>query len=216
MLEWEAILNQAPTPEGALISPVVARNKDAILTIVRDVLPSTGTVLEVASGTGEHIVYFAANLHNIRWQPTDAEPRALASIKAHVRAAGLANVLEPLKLDVHDQRWPVEHSDVIIAINMLHIAPWSATEALIERAADILAEGGLLYMYGSFSVGGVHVSESNAAFDAKLRSHNTEWGVRDVDHISKLAQARGLHLKSEIPMPANNLSLVYEKRSAGR
>lgn len=211
MLEWDAVLSQSASTGDALFAPAVARNKQAILDVLRRVLPPAGVVLEVASGSGEHVVHFAAALPDLQWQPSDAEPKALRSVAAHAKAVGLPNILPPVPLDVHAEPWPIARADAVLAINMVHIAPWSATESLMAGAGSILPEGGLLYLYGPFCVAGAHTAESNAAFHADLRARNPAWGVRDVEAVSAVARAQGLNLAERIPMPANNVSLIYRK-----
>lgn len=193
----------------ALVSPAVARNHDAILAVLRRALPPSGTVLEVASGSGEHAVHLAAALPGLRWQPSDPAPAARASIAAHARAAALPNLLPPLALDAAASDWPVERADAVVAINMVHIAPWAATEGLMAGAGRVLPAGGLLYLYGPFATGGRHDAPSNAVFDADLRARDPAWGVRDVADVTRAADAHGLHLAERIAMPANNLSLLF-------
>lgn len=194
---------------AALVAPAVARNRAAILAVLRNVLPETGTVLEIASGSGEHAVYFAAALPSLTWQPSDPEPAYRRSIAAHAEAAGLANLLPPLALDAGAAAWPSARADAILCINMVHIAPWSATEGLMAGAARTLAPGGVLFLYGAFREGGRHTSESNAAFDAGLRERDPHWGVRDRESVSALAAEHGLRLVRHLAMPANNLSLIF-------
>lgn len=211
MLEWDAVLSQAISTSDALFAPAVARNKEAILEALRHLLPASGLVLEVASGSGEHIVHLASALPRLSWQPSDADPRALRSIAAHTQTAGLANILAPLPLDVRTQPWPVPRADAVLAINMIHIAPWSATEGLMAGAGRLLPDGGLLYLYGPFKVAGVHTAPSNATFDRDLRARNPAWGVRDVEAVSEAGLVQGLSFIERLPMPANNFSLVYRK-----
>ncbi len=198
-------------PHEALTSPSVARNRDPILTILRRVLPSSGTVLEIASGTGEHAVYFAGALPHLTWQPTDRDEAALESIAAHREASALPNLLAPLALDAAASEWPVDRADAIVAINMVHISPWRATQGLMIGAGRILPPGGVLYLYGAYKENGAHTAPSNEAFDHDLRRRNPEWGVRDLEEVAKLAKSRGLELVERIPMPANNLSLVFRR-----
>jgi SAM-dependent methyltransferase len=193
----------------ALTSPSVARNREPILTVLRRVLPARGTVLEIASGTGEHAVHLAARLPGLKWQPTDRDADALRSIAAHRAAAGLPNLLPPLELDAAAPSWPVERADAIVSINMIHIAPWRAAEGLMAGAGRLLARGGILYLYGPFKEEGRHTAPSNAAFDASLRARDPEWGVRDVGEVAELAARHGLALAERVAMPANNLSLVF-------
>jgi cyclopropane fatty-acyl-phospholipid synthase-like methyltransferase len=189
----------------------VSRNRDPILAVLKRVLPQTGTVLEIASGTGEHAVYFAAALPHLTWQPTDCDVKALKSIAAHRAASGLANLLPPLALDTTAPEWPVQQADAIVAINMVHISPWRATQGLISGAGRRLPLGGVLYLYGAYKENGTHSAPSNEAFDRDLRRRNPEWGVRNLEDVMELARAEGLDLAERVPMPANNLSLVFRR-----
>lgn len=162
----------------ALIAPAAARNRDPILRILRQVLLERGTVLEIASGSGEHAVHFAARLPHLIWQP---------SISARRAAVNLSNLLAPIQLDVEATEWPITSADAVVCINMLHIAPWSVTEGLLAGAGRVLPAGGVLYIYGPFQENGRHTAPSNAAFDASLRARNPDWGVRDLDKITDLA-----------------------------
>ena len=200
--------------EAALTSPSVARNRDPILEVLRRVLPGTGTVLEVASGTGEHAVHFAAALSHLTWQPTDQDDEALNSIAAHRAASGLPNLLAPLRLDAAAPDWSVERADAVMAINMIHISPWRATQGLMAGAGRILPPEGVLYLYGAYKENGVHTAPSNEAFDRDLRSRNSEWGIRDLEEVVELAGNHGLELVERIPMPANNLSVVFRRQGA--
>jgi cyclopropane fatty-acyl-phospholipid synthase-like methyltransferase len=202
-----------PLVEGALTAPAVARNRAPILAVLRRTLPAKGTVLEIASGSGEHAVHFAAALPHLTWQPTDVDVDALRSISAHRAAAQLPNLLAVLPLDVCSPAWPVLRADAVVAINMIHISPWRATEGLMEGAARMLPPGGPLYLYGPFKEGDRHTAPSNATFDENLRASNPDWGVRDLDHVADLARWHGLHLVERVAMPANNLSLVFRHQS---
>ncbi|GLS44071.1 DUF938 domain-containing protein [Methylobacterium brachythecii] len=195
----------------ALFAPSVARNREVILEVLRRVLPPSGLVLETASGSGEHVVHFARALPDLTWQPSDPEPAALRSIAAHARAAGLANLRPALALDVKEPLWPLEHADAVVSINMVHIAPWSAAEGLMAGAGRVLDEGGLLVLYGPFLVDGMHTAPSNAAFDEDLRRRDPRWGIRDVAALQEAAAPRGLRLAQRVPMPANNLCLIFRK-----
>jgi SAM-dependent methyltransferase len=195
-------------------SPAVARNRDPILAVLRRVLPAPGTVLEIASGTGEHAVYFAAALAHLTWQPTDPDPDARASIAAYREASQLPNLKPVLALDACAPEWPVTRADAIVSINMIHIAPWSAAEGLMAGAGRRLAGGGVLYLYGPFKENGVHTAPSNAAFDASLRTRDPEWGVRDTGEVAALARRNGLALVERVVMPANNLSLVFRHQAS--
>ncbi len=194
-------------------SAAAARNQGPILEVLQGVLPSRGTVLEIASGTGQHVVHFAAALGALTWQPSDPNPERRIAIAARLAAAGWpANVRPPLALDVHDEPWPLrEPVDAVVCINMIHIAPPSATTALLAGARCWLDAAGtrVLYLYGPFRVGGRHTAPSNAAFDASLRAENPAWGVRDLDELTALAAAAGFARTALVPMPANNLSVVF-------
>jgi SAM-dependent methyltransferase len=194
-----------------LYYPHVARNREPIVEVLRRVLPPQGLVLEVASGSGEHAVYFAQKLPALFWQPTDPDERALASIAAHRAAAAVPNMLPPLHLDVLSERWPVERADAVICNNMIHIAPWSACEGLIAGAERVLPESGLLYLYGPYKIDGRHTAPSNQAFDAQLRSQNAAWGIRDLDDVKALAERDGFALAETVRMPANNLSVIFRR-----
>jgi hypothetical protein len=193
-------------------APAVARNRDPILAVLRHVLPARGLVLEIASGTGEHAVHFAAALPDIIWQPTDQDGMALRSIAAWRTSANLPNVLPPLELDVTSPAWPADQADAVVCINMIHVSPWRATEGLMAGAARMLATGGVLYLYGPFMEGGRHNAPSNEAFDASLRARDPDWGVRDLDDVCSLAAQHGLDFAERVAMPANNLSVVLARR----
>lgn len=200
--------------DGALTSPSVARNRGPILTILQQILPQAGMVLEIASGTGEHAVHFATALPHLTWQPTDQDEQALNSIAAYRAASALPNLLAPLRLDAAAPDWPVDRTDAIVAINMVHISPWQATQGLMAGAGRVLPPGGVLYLYGAYKENGVHTAPSNEAFDRDLRGRNPEWGVRDLEAVANLASSHGLELVERIPMPANNLSAVFLRQGA--
>lgn len=185
------------------------RNKDPILGVLRRVLPRSGLVLEIASGTGQHVAHFARALPELEWQPSDADAESRASVRAW--AEGLANVRAPLDLDVLRRPWPVKDADAVIAINMIHVAPWAAAEALVAGSADLLAAGGVLFLYGPFRRFGRHTAPSNEAFDASLRASDAQWGVRDLEAVADAARAVGLALEEVVAMPANNLSVVLRR-----
>ncbi len=191
--------------------PHVARNRDPILDVLRRVLPPKGLVLEVASGSGEHLAYFAAKLPALSWQPTDPDPEALASAAAHRTAAGTPNLLPPLPLDVMSDRWSVERADAVICCNMIHIAPWAACEGLVAGAARTLPTGGLLCLYGPYKIGGEHTAPSNRDFDLDLRARNPEWGIRDLGDVTALAERHGLKFAETVPMPSNNLCVIFRR-----
>lgn len=192
-----------------LHSPAAERNRDPILEVLRRVLPPSGLVLEVASGTGQHVVHFARHLDGQRWQPSDSDPRARRSIAAWVAAAALDNVLPALELDTTQARWPIDRADAVICANMIHIAPWEACLGLLAGARRLLAVGAALVLYGPYKRGGRHTAPSNAAFDAGLRAENPGWGVRDLEAVSEAAL--GFALDEVVAMPANNLTLVFRR-----
>jgi SAM-dependent methyltransferase len=198
---------------AAQFAPAVARNRAPILAVLRRVLPARGTVLEIASGSGEHAAYFAAALPHLSWQPADIDPDALASISAHRAAANAPNFLHPIELDAASPEWPATRADAIVSINMIHIAPWAAAEGLMAGASRLLASGGVLYLYGPFKEDGRHTAPSNAEFDASLRARDPEWGVRDTADVRNLAGHSGFEFVERVAMPANNLSLVFRRRA---
>ncbi|MEA2875794.1 MAG: hypothetical protein QOF14_990 [Hyphomicrobiales bacterium] len=197
--------------DNPLTAPAVARNRDPILAVLRDVLPAAGTVLEVASGTGEHAVHFAAALPHLTWQPTDPDSQSRGRIAAHAARAGLANLLLPLELDAAAPVWPVTRADAVVSINMIHIAPWRAAQGLMAGAARVLPAGAPLYLYGPFRERGQHTAPSNAAFDESLKARDPEWGVRDLDEVTALGGEHGFSLQRTVAMPANNLSVIFRR-----
>jgi SAM-dependent methyltransferase len=199
------------TSDRRLHFPHVARNREPILEVLQRVLPRQGLVLEIASGGGEHAAYFASNLTGLRWQPTDANAEMFESIAAHRADAGVANLLAPLHLDVTAEQWPVERADAMVCCNMIHIAPWVATEGLIAGAGRTLPRGAPLYLYGPYKVEGRHTAPSNQDFDTRLRAQNPLWGVRDLTDVSSLAKRHGFALAETVPMPANNLSVIFRR-----
>jgi SAM-dependent methyltransferase len=191
--------------------PHVERNRDPILDVLRRILPQRGLVLEIASGSGEHVAYFARALPQLTWQPSDPDATALASSAAHRDDASLPNLLAPLHLDVTAPSWPIERADAIVCCNMIHIAPWAACEGLIAGAARVLAPGGILYLYGPYKIGGAHTAPSNQEFDASLRSRDPAWGIRDLDEVAALAARHDFKLIETVKMPANNLSVIFSR-----
>jgi SAM-dependent methyltransferase len=191
-------------------SPSVARNREPILEILRRVLPPTGLVLEIASGTGEHAVHFARGLPGVSWQPTDPSEAALASIAAWREDAALPNLRPPLALDV-TAPWPVDTAAAVVCINMLHISPWEAAVALFAGAARVLSPGAPLVTYGPYRFAGRFTAPSNHAFDADLRARDPRWGVRDVDDLDALARDHGLVREETVALPANNHALVWRR-----
>lgn len=207
-------------------APATQRNRESILEVLLQVLPPTGTVLEVSSGTGEHAVFLAPRLHPLKWIPSDPNPVAQASIAAWRRQCPAENLYPLIALDARAPVWEVEQDELpeplqgidfkrnpivaIVNINMIHIAPWSACLGLMAGARRILPLGGILYLYGPFKQGGKHTALSNAEFDQSLRVQNPEWGVRDLDEVVAVAQAQQLSLVKTYAMPANNLSVIFQ------
>ena len=192
-------------------APATARNRDFILDVLRDVLPTTGVILEIASGSGEHVVHFARNLLSLVFQPSDPEPDALLSVAAWVKAAQVTNVRAPIVLDASQPPWPIASADGIICINMVHISPWDASVGLIRGAAAILPPGSPLYLYGPYKRKGFATAPSNEAFDRNLRDRNPIWGLRDLEAIAAIAQSAGFSIPDITEMPANNLSIVFRR-----
>jgi cyclopropane fatty-acyl-phospholipid synthase-like methyltransferase len=190
-------------------APATLRNRDAILAVLRRHLPAAGLLLEVASGTGEHAVHVAAALPGITVQPSDPDAGARASIDAHAAASGLPNLRAALALDVAGD-WPIAQADAALCCNMIHIAPWEATPALLAGAARVLPPGAPLLLYGPFRQGGRHTAPSNAAFDDSLRARDPRWGVRDLEAV--IEAAAGFDLATIEAMPANNLTAVFRRR----
>jgi SAM-dependent methyltransferase len=201
-----------PTSSMRQHAPAAERNREPILAVLERVLPATGTVLEIASGTGQHAVHFAAALPQLVWQPSDPDEAARASVAAWTAASGLANVRAPLALDVRDASWGIASADAIVCINMIHISPWASAQALIGGAGRLLGSGGVLFLYGPYRRGGAHTAPSNAAFDEQLRHRDPAWGVRDLEDVAALADAAGFDHEETVAMPANNFSVVFRKR----
>lgn len=199
-----------------LHAPATLRNRAAILEVLQDILPETGAVLEVGAGSGEHAVYFAQALPGVLWQPTEAEPECLASITAYVADAALANLRPPFRLDARALPWAGIRAggfDAVVAINVVHISPWATCCGLIAGATAALTADGILFLYGPYKREGRHTAVSNALFEEQLWAMDPRFGVRDVADVAAEARLAGLDLEREVLMPANNLSLVFRKRS---
>ncbi|MDE2620130.1 MAG: DUF938 domain-containing protein [Sphingomonadales bacterium] len=192
-------------------SPAALRNRDPILAVLREILPASGMVLELASGSGEHVIHFARHLPGLTWLPSDPSSEARASIAAWREAEGLSNVAAPLALDAAAPEWPVGSVDAILCINMVHISPWAATEGLIRQAGQVLTPHAPLYLYGPYRRAGHPLEPSNAAFDADLRRRDPAWGLRALEEVEALASQHGLTLEQVREMPANNLSVVFRR-----
>jgi Protein of unknown function (DUF938) len=202
-----------PAQDERRYAPATERNRAPILEVLRRILPPSGLVLEIASGTGEHAVHFAAALPGLEWQPSDADPAARASIVAWRAEAGIANIRDPLALDAASPNWPIERADAVVAINLVHISPWVATIGLLAGAARILGRGAPLYLYGPYLQQGVETAPSNLAFDHSLRQSDPRWGLRVLETVVAAGDAAGFDLAESIDMPASNLSLVFYRRS---
>jgi hypothetical protein len=192
-------------------APHVARNAAPIAEVLHGILPARGLVLEIASGSGEHGLHFAREFPDLLFLPSDPEPAALRSIEAWRREAGPRNLLPPIALDVRAAIWPVAAADAILCINMVHISPWAAAEGLMRGAGRLLAPGAPLYLYGPYRQAGVATAPSNQAFDESLRARDPEWGLRDLEEVAAEAERSGLRLERVVPMPANNLSVLFRR-----
>ncbi len=192
-------------------APATLRNRDAIAAVLAEWLPAAGTVLEVASGSGEHIVHFAATFPALDWQPSDPDPAGLVSIAAWCADAGLVNIAPPLALDASTGEWPIAHADAMLCINMVHISEWAATVGLFTQGAKILQKGAPLILYGPYFRKDHPTAPSNLAFDESLRARNLEWGVRWLEDVGELAESEGFALDEVRVMPANNLMLLCRR-----
>lgn len=202
---------EAPADGARRSAPAALRNRDPIAEVLRDWLPATGVVLEIASGTGEHAVYFADRFPALEWQPSDVHPDALASIAAWRDEAGLRNVRPPLTLDASSTEWPIDQADAVLSLNMVHISPWASALGLIAGARRILPQGGRLILYGPWLKDDIPTAPSNLEFDADLRRRDPEWGLRRVEDFAEAAAANDFRLESTRAMPANNLMLLFRR-----
>ncbi len=201
-------------------APATERNREPILQVLLRVLPPQGTVLEIASGTGQHAVFLAPHLQPRHWLPSDPNPLNRDSIEAWRRDYSSGNLYAPLDIDVHEATWLTQQQEysqgitAMVNINMIHISPWSACLGLMAGANRILPSQGILYLYGPFKQGGKHTAPSNEAFDSYLQSQNPEWGVRDLEQVVEVAEAQNLILQEIVAMPANNLSVVFKRENS--
>ena len=211
-----SIFTPEETADGRLHAPATARNRGYIADILQRFITRPGTLLELASGTGEHAAHIAPLLPHTVWQPSDIDHSHLRSIQAWRQHSGVRTLLEPLHLDVLQTPWPLDHLQqpltAITAINLIHIAPWTVAKTLIYEAGQLLQTDGILYFYGPYRQAGAHTSPSNQAFDQMLHSQNSAWGVRNMEDVSALALDAGFQDPLIIPMPANNFSLVFKKK----
>ncbi len=203
---------EAQASGGCRSAPAALRNRKPIADVLVDWLPSTGLVLEIASGSGEHVIYFAERFPRLEWQPSDLHPDALASIAAWREEAGLLNVRAPLTIDAAGADWPIDRADAVLSINMVHISPWKSALGLLDGAARLLAPGAPLILYGPWLADDIQTVESNLAFDADLKRRDPEWGLRRVEEFADAADQRGLRLEATRAMPANNLMLLLRRR----
>ena len=195
--------------ETTRYAPAADRNKSPISAILKSILPDAGSVLEIASGTGQHVVHFAHQFPELQWQPSEAEPALLSSIRGYMNAQDHTNIEAPIVIDVHQEEWSAGTYSAILAVNLIHIAPWSATTGLFRGAAQHLKIGGHLILYGPYRFFGRDHAESNRRFDQRLRAENPNWGVRDIASIGTEAARFGFALNAVLPMPANNHVLVF-------
>lgn len=198
--------------------PATARNREPIVDVLKRHLPTAGTVLEIGSGSGEHALWFSQAFPGLTWQPSDPDPLNLASIRAWIETEGAArgNLRPPLAINASDIVLPVAAADAVVCINVIHIAPWDATEGLMRIAGTLLPPGGLLYLYGPYRIGGAHTAPSNEDFDRQLRAQNPTWGVRDLEAVAAEAARNGIAPIETVAMPANNLSVVFRKGTDSR
>ena len=197
--------------DGKLSSPAALRNREPILALLREELPKTGLVLEIASGSGEHIVHYARQFQDLLWLPSDPSPEARASIAAWSSEERHDNLRAPIDIDASANEWPTQRADMIMAINMVHISPWAATVGLVKGAVRLLPAGGKLFLYGPYRQAGKVFVESNVQFDGWLKERNPDWGVRQLEEVVDLAKAHGLELVRVAEMPANNLGVIFKK-----
>ncbi len=193
-------------------APATFRNRDVILAVLRQELPEWGVVLEVASGSGEHAIYFAEAMPALSWQPTDPDKNAIASIKAYTAEYKGVNLKEALNLDASSASWPIERADALVCINMIHISPWASTKGLFEGAARTLSpRDAPVILYGPYFGKEEELAPSNLQFDASLKARNPEWGIRQIEDMDELAASNGFTRTARFDMPANNLTLVYRR-----
>ncbi|MEH6701831.1 DUF938 domain-containing protein [Parasphingorhabdus sp.] len=199
------------TPGEQRHAPATVRNRDAIVQVLRDILPDQGNILEIASGTGEHVVYFGMAFPDLTFQPSDPDPACCQSIAAWTKREAVPNILPPKQLDAQARDWDVAKPAAILCINMVHISPWESSIGLMEMAGKLLDPGAPLYLYGPYLRDDVETAQGNLDFERSLKSRDLRWGLRDVADMDALATRNGFVRESLIEMPANNISLVYRK-----
>jgi hypothetical protein len=202
---------EAPASGARRSAPAALRNREPIAEVLEQWLPEQGLVLEIASGTGEHAVYFAERFPELEWQPSDVHADALSSIAAWTDAAAMPNLRSPLTIDAASDGWPIERADAVLSINMVHISPWPSALGLIDGASRLLGSGAPLILYGPWLANGVPTVPSNLAFDADLKRRNPAWGLRRIEEFAAAARPRGFALEAVRPMPANNMMLLLRK-----
>jgi SAM-dependent methyltransferase len=202
---------EAPSSSVRRSAPAALRNRRPIAEVLGEWLPPSGLVLEIASGTGEHAVYFAERFADLEWQPSDIHPDALASIAARRDEAGPANLRTPIVLDASAAVWPIDQADAVLSINMVHISPWASALGLLDATARLLAPGAPLIMYGPWLKADVATAPSNLAFDADLKRRDPQWGLRSVEQFAAAAKQRDLALSEIRAMPANNMMLLLRR-----
>lgn len=203
---------EAPAAGVRRSAPAALRNREPIAEVLSEWLPSDGLVLELASGSGEHAVFFAEHFPGLDWQPSDVDLGALASIAGWREEAGQTNVRAPLIIDAASADWPIDRADAVLSINMVHISPWTSALGLLEGAARVLSAGAPLIMYGPWLEDNTPTVESNLDFDADLKRRDPRWGLRRVEDFTAAAEERGFELGASRSMPANNLMLLYRRR----
>lgn len=196
-----------------LYSPAADRNRQPIAEVLRNTLPNSGLVLEIASGSGQHAEYFARLFPSIDWQPTDCDEEAVSSILAHVEEASLSNLRRPLRLDVLQRPWPVSSAAAVVAANLIHISPWEVCEALVGESSRLLSDGSPLVLYGPYFIEGISTAPSNLFFDESLRARDPRWGVRDLEQVAELAARHRFSRERVIAMPANNYTVIFRKNA---
>jgi SAM-dependent methyltransferase len=202
---------EAPASGARRSAPAALRNREPIAEVLADWLPRSGLVLEIASGTGEHVAHFAERFPALDWQPSDIHPDALRSIAAVREETGLANIRAPITIDAASADWPIDRADAVLSINMVHISPWASALGLIEGAARLLVPGAPLILYGPWLSDDVATAPGNLAFDADLKRRDAEWGLRKVEDFAAAAEQCGLALRETRAMPANNMMLLLTR-----
>ncbi|MFL6730784.1 MAG: DUF938 domain-containing protein [Sphingomicrobium sp.] len=199
---------EAPSAGARRSAPAALRNRESIGDVLGEWLPKSGLVLEIASGTGEHSIYFAERFQKLTWQPSDVHPHALMSIRGWREVLRLPNLLEPVVVDASSRDWPIAHADAVLSINMVHISPWASALGLIDGASRLLDPGKPLILYGPWLKDDIPTVASNQAFDADLRRRDPDWGLRRVEDFAAAAEEKGFRLVTVRAMPANNLMLL--------